>query len=91
MALLADCNAQQQLLQTLPTKQRVHVAVLVAAAMRTCPLHCGPAPMPMVGMRSALVTAAAIGAGMHSSTMAKQPLACSALAWLMTRTASLAT
>lgn len=47
--------------------------------------------MPMVGMLSASVTAAAMGAGMHSSTIAKQPLSCRALAWLITRTASLAT
>jgi hypothetical protein len=47
-----------------------------------------PAPMPMVGMLSAAVTAAAIGPGMHSSTMEKQPASCSACACCSTRSAS---
>eukprot|EP00959_Pyramimonas_sp_CCMP1952_P056913 1188346-Pyramimonas_sp.AAC.1 len=34
----------------------------------TCPLQCGPAPMPMVGTESAFVTAAATAGGTHSST-----------------------
>lgn len=44
----------------------------------TCPLVSGPAPMPMVGMPSSLVTAAATTEGTHSSTTAKQPAASSA-------------
>ena len=45
----------------------------------------------MVGMCRALVTAAAMGAGTHSSTRAKQPTFCNASAWSITRSASSAT
>lgn len=46
--------------------------------VHTWPLQKGPAPMPIVGMCSAAVTAAAIGDGMHSSTSEKHPTACNA-------------
>ncbi len=46
--------------------------------VHTWPLQKGPAPMPIVGMCSAEVTAAAIGDGMHSSTIEKHPTACNA-------------
>mmetsp|Transcript_24124 Transcript_24124/g.82318 ORF Transcript_24124/g.82318 Transcript_24124/m.82318 type:complete len:248 (+) Transcript_24124:268-1011(+) len=46
----------------------------------TCPLHCGPAPIPIVGMSRAAVTAAATAPGTHSSTTAKHPARCSASA-----------
>ena len=44
----------------------------------TCPEQPTPAPMPMVGMDSSAVTAAATAAGTHSSTTAKHPAASSA-------------
>ena len=44
----------------------------------TWPLQCGPAPIPMVGMDSSLVTAAATTGGTHSSTIAKHPASCRA-------------
>lgn len=47
---------------------------------QTCPLQKGPAPMPMVGMSRAEVTAAATGAGTHSNTTEKHPASCSAIA-----------
>lgn len=74
-------------------RQAASAGAVGAAAheQRTWPLQAGPAPMPMVGMLSALVTAAAMGPGTHSSTSAKQPLSCSALAWWITRSASPAT
>jgi hypothetical protein len=86
-AFCTSCTGCWDIHAVLPPCGKVHSQLL----NRTCPLHCGPAPMPMVGMLRASVTAAAIGAGMHSSTIAKQPLSCRALAWLMTLTASLAT
>ena len=42
----------------------------------TCPLQWGPAPMPMVGMDSSRVNAAATTGGTHSSTTAKHPASC---------------
>eukprot|EP00983_Pelagomonas_calceolata_P047435 1140640-Pelagomonas_calceolata.AAC.4 len=47
--------------------------------------------MPMVGMPTDLVMAAAMGPGTHSSTSAKQPARCSACAWSRTCSASSAT
>lgn len=44
----------------------------------TWPLQCGPAPMPIVGMESSRVAAAAMRGGTHSSTIAKQPASCNA-------------
>jgi hypothetical protein len=48
--------------------------------METWPLHRDPAPMPMVGICSAWVAAAATGEGTHSRTTAKQPASCKASA-----------
>lgn len=48
---------------------------LTRALLRTWPLVAGPAPIPMVGMLSSEVTAAATAAGTHSSTTEKQPAA----------------
>lgn len=47
---------------------------------QTWPLQKGPAPMPMVGMSRAEVTAAATSAGTHSNTTEKHPASCSAIA-----------
>lgn len=49
-----------------------------ACPSRTWPLQCGPAPMPIVGIESSRVAAAATSGGTHSSTIAKQPASCRA-------------
>mmetsp|Transcript_11318 Transcript_11318/g.41417 ORF Transcript_11318/g.41417 Transcript_11318/m.41417 type:complete len:223 (-) Transcript_11318:379-1047(-) len=54
----------------------------------TCPLVCGPAPMPMVGTPTAAVTAAPTAGGTHSTTRATQPARSKAWASRTTFTAA---